>query len=178
MGLGDRHGENMLFDASSGDVVHVDFSCLFDKVHQSASCLAMSLQACCLAGGEYEKRHARTTCCCKCSLSGLMPLCSQTDMSESHSYHVVQGLTLEQPEVVPFRLTQNLVDGFGASGMEGVYRKSCEVTLQVSVLPTHAMAKFAGCTQLQAAILSESALSARPADIAGLRAVSAGLADL
>ena len=32
MGLGDRHGENMLFDASSGDVVHVDFSCLFDKV--------------------------------------------------------------------------------------------------------------------------------------------------
>lgn len=32
VGLGDRHGENMLFDASSGDVLHVDFSCLFDKV--------------------------------------------------------------------------------------------------------------------------------------------------
>lgn len=32
VGLGDRHGENLLLDASTGDVVHVDFSCLFDKV--------------------------------------------------------------------------------------------------------------------------------------------------
>lgn len=32
VGLGDRHGENILVDASSGDVVHVDFSCLFDRV--------------------------------------------------------------------------------------------------------------------------------------------------
>lgn len=47
VGLGDRHGENLLLDSVSGDVVHVDFSCLFDK-----------------------------------------------------------GITLQQPEVVPFRLTQ------------------------------------------------------------------------
>ena len=47
VGLGDRHGENILFDSTTGDCVHVDFSCLFDK-----------------------------------------------------------GLTLEKPEVVPFRLTQ------------------------------------------------------------------------
>ncbi|CAN7059710.1 unnamed protein product [Brassica rapa subsp. trilocularis] len=31
VGLGDRHGENILFDSTSGDCVHVDFSCLFDK---------------------------------------------------------------------------------------------------------------------------------------------------
>ncbi|KAK3852062.1 hypothetical protein Pcinc_041331, partial [Petrolisthes cinctipes] len=31
LGLGDRHGENILFDASSGDTVHVDFNCLFNK---------------------------------------------------------------------------------------------------------------------------------------------------
>lgn len=31
MGLGDRHGENILLDTGTGDVVHVDFSCLFDK---------------------------------------------------------------------------------------------------------------------------------------------------
>lgn len=31
VGLGDRHGENLLLDSASGDVVHVDFSCLFDK---------------------------------------------------------------------------------------------------------------------------------------------------
>lgn len=29
--LGDRHGENILFDSESGDVVHVDLNCLFDK---------------------------------------------------------------------------------------------------------------------------------------------------
>lgn len=39
--------------------------------------------------------------------------------------------------MVPFRLTQNLVDGFGASGVEGVYRKSCEVTLQVGSEGSH-----------------------------------------
>ncbi|XP_057837480.1 serine/threonine-protein kinase ATR isoform X2 [Cryptomeria japonica] len=31
VGLGDRHGENILFDSTTGDCVHVDFSCLFDK---------------------------------------------------------------------------------------------------------------------------------------------------
>jgi serine/threonine-protein kinase ATR len=31
VGLGDRHGENLLLDASSGALVQVDFDCLFDK---------------------------------------------------------------------------------------------------------------------------------------------------
>ena len=43
----------------------------------------------------------------------------------------MQGLTLAIPEMVPFRLTQNLVDAFGVSGYEGAYRRACEVTLQV-----------------------------------------------
>jgi hypothetical protein len=30
--LGDRHGENILFDSTNGDTVHVDFNCLFEKV--------------------------------------------------------------------------------------------------------------------------------------------------
>lgn len=30
--LGDRHGENILFEEGSGGVLHVDFNCLFDKV--------------------------------------------------------------------------------------------------------------------------------------------------
>jgi hypothetical protein len=30
--LGDRHGENILFDSLTGDTVHVDLNCLFDKV--------------------------------------------------------------------------------------------------------------------------------------------------
>ena len=36
-------------------------------------------------------------------------------------------LNLQVPEVVPFRLTHNQVDGFGPLGIEGPYRISCEV---------------------------------------------------
>ena len=35
------------------------------------------------------------------------------------------------PEVVPFRLTQNIVDGFGPLGTEGPFRISCEVALRM-----------------------------------------------
>jgi Phosphatidylinositol 3- and 4-kinase len=31
--LGDRHCENILLDSNTGDVVHVDFNCLFEKVN-------------------------------------------------------------------------------------------------------------------------------------------------
>ena len=37
VGLGDRHGENILLDSSTGDAVHVDFAFLFDRV--SALCI-------------------------------------------------------------------------------------------------------------------------------------------
>ncbi|RAL13613.1 protein kinase MEC1 [Aspergillus homomorphus CBS 101889] len=70
LGLGDRHGENILFEEGTGGVLHVDFNCLFDK-----------------------------------------------------------GLTFDKPELVPFRLTQNMVDAFGAYGYNGPYRKTCEISL-------------------------------------------------
>lgn len=38
--LGDRHCENILLDTNSGDVVHVDFNCLFEKVGLSSHLLA------------------------------------------------------------------------------------------------------------------------------------------
>ncbi|KAI1796128.1 hypothetical protein LXA43DRAFT_880633 [Ganoderma leucocontextum] len=72
LGLGDRHCENILLDTNSGDVIHVDFDCLFEK-----------------------------------------------------------GQALETPEIVPFRLTHNIVDGFGVTGVEGFFRISCEVTLRL-----------------------------------------------
>ncbi len=46
-----------------------------------------------------------------------------------------QGLTLARPEVVPFRLTQNMIDGFGVAGQEGVFRRAAEITLQARALP-------------------------------------------
>ncbi|XP_041988824.1 serine-protein kinase ATM [Aricia agestis] len=42
-----------------------------------------------------------------------------------------QGKTLPTPETVPFRLTQDIVAGFGCSGVDGVFRKCCEKTLQL-----------------------------------------------
>ena len=72
LGLGDRHGENILLEESTGGVFHVDFNCLFDK-----------------------------------------------------------GLTFEKPELVPFRLTHNMVDAMGPYGYEGPFRKSSELTLSL-----------------------------------------------
>ena len=40
-----------------------------------------------------------------------------------------KGKTFEKPEEVPFRLTHNMVDAFGAYGYDGPYRKACELTL-------------------------------------------------
>lgn len=31
LGLGDRHGENLLIDVTNGDAIHVDFNLLFNK---------------------------------------------------------------------------------------------------------------------------------------------------
>ncbi|KAK3079557.1 hypothetical protein LTS18_004565, partial [Coniosporium uncinatum] len=72
LGLGDRHGENILLEAGTGGVFHVDFNCLFDK-----------------------------------------------------------GLTFEKPELVPFRLTHNMVDAFGSYGVEGPFRIAAEITLKI-----------------------------------------------
>lgn len=72
IGLGDRHGENILIDTTNGECVHVDFDCLFDK-----------------------------------------------------------GLKLAKPEIVPFRLTPNMIDAFGITGYEGVFRRVGEVTMQL-----------------------------------------------
>jgi serine/threonine-protein kinase ATR len=69
LGLGDRHGENVLLEEGNGGTFHVDFNCLFDK-----------------------------------------------------------GLTFEKPELVPFRLTHNMVDAMGPQGVEGGFRKSAELT--------------------------------------------------
>ncbi|XP_028138214.2 serine-protein kinase ATM-like [Diabrotica virgifera virgifera] len=42
-----------------------------------------------------------------------------------------QGRVLPTPETVPFRLTRDMVDAMGVSGVEGIFRKSCERTMEV-----------------------------------------------
>lgn len=41
------------------------------------------------------------------------------------------GKLLRTPEKMPFRLTRDVEDGMGIDGVEGVFRKSCEVTMQL-----------------------------------------------
>ena len=42
-----------------------------------------------------------------------------------------QGRVLKTPEIVPFRLTRDIVDGMGPAGVEGVFRRCCEETMKV-----------------------------------------------
>jgi serine/threonine-protein kinase ATR len=46
-----------------------------------------------------------------------------------------KGLTFEKPELVPFRLTHNMVDAMGPQGVEGPFRKAAE--LVYSILRQH-----------------------------------------
>ncbi|KAG5513154.1 hypothetical protein PMAC_001523 [Pneumocystis sp. 'macacae'] len=72
LGLGDRHGYNILIDKTSGEIVHIDLGVAFD-----------------------------------------------------------QGKFLPIPEIVPFRLTRDIVDGMGIIRTEGVFRRCCEFVLNV-----------------------------------------------
>jgi ataxia telangiectasia mutated family protein len=42
-----------------------------------------------------------------------------------------KGKLLPVPELVPFRLTEDMVDGFGTAGTDGVFRRCAEETLRV-----------------------------------------------
>jgi ataxia telangiectasia mutated family protein len=43
----------------------------------------------------------------------------------------VQGKLLPIPELVPFRMTRDMVDGMGISGTSGVFQRCAEETLRV-----------------------------------------------
>jgi ataxia telangiectasia mutated family protein len=59
------------------------------------------------------------------------------DLTTAEHVHIDLGVAFEQgkllptPERVPFRLTRDIVDGFGVSGTEGVFRRCAESTLKV-----------------------------------------------
>jgi phosphatidylinositol kinase/protein kinase (PI-3 family) len=67
------------------------------------------------------------------------------DMGTAELVHIDLGIAFDQgqllptPETVPFRLTRDIVDGMGVSGVEGVFRRCCESTLRVMRLNTEGL---------------------------------------
>lgn len=59
------------------------------------------------------------------------------DYSTGKPIHIDLGVAFDQgrllpiPELVPFRLTRDVVDGFGITGVDGLFRRSCESTYSV-----------------------------------------------
>ncbi|GHJ83815.1 hypothetical protein NliqN6_0217 [Naganishia liquefaciens] len=72
VGLGDRHGSNIMINTKTGEILHIDLGIAFD-----------------------------------------------------------QGGDLAIPERVPFRLTNDMIDGLGSFGVEGVFKRCCEQTLRL-----------------------------------------------
>ena len=59
------------------------------------------------------------------------------DLTSAEVIHIDLGVAFEQgkllaiPETIPFRLTPDVVDGMGSTGIEGIFRRCCEITMQV-----------------------------------------------
>uniref|UniRef100_A0A4W3HS88 non-specific serine/threonine protein kinase n=1 Tax=Callorhinchus milii TaxID=7868 RepID=A0A4W3HS88_CALMI len=92
----------------------------------------------------FEKRLAYTrsvaTSSIVCYIVGLGDRHVQNILIDEESAELVhidlgvafeQGKILPTPETVPFRLTRDIVDGMGITGVEGVFRRCCEKTMEV-----------------------------------------------
>lgn len=59
------------------------------------------------------------------------------DRSTGEPIHIDLGIAFDQgrllpiPELVPFRLTRDMIDGFGVTGVDGLFRRSCEKVYSV-----------------------------------------------
>lgn len=92
-------------------------------------------------GLPYYSLHARAclpTCLATCLPTCMcVPACVLLTLRVAQVVHIdlgiafEQGLFLQTAERVPFRLTPNIVDGMGAAGVEGTFRRCCETTMQV-----------------------------------------------
>ncbi len=91
-----------------------------------------------------ERRLAYTRSCATSAMVGyilgLGDRHVQNILIDKHSaemIHIDLGIAFEQgkilptPETVPFRLTRDIIDGFGPSGVEGTFRRCAETTLKV-----------------------------------------------
>lgn len=76
----------------------------------------------------------------------------QAFSSEHHAYSCsmpfrinLKGETFEVPEIVPFRLTHNMVNGMGPMGTEGLFRRACEVTMRLMRDQREPLMRYGNC---------------------------------
>ncbi|XP_072019634.1 serine-protein kinase ATM-like [Amphiura filiformis] len=92
----------------------------------------------------FERRLAYTRSVATCSIVGYVVGLGDRhvqniliDCNTAELVHIDLGVAFEQgrilptPETIPFRLTRDLVDGMGVAGVEGVYRRCCEKTMEL-----------------------------------------------
>ena len=71
---------------------------------------------------------------CMCSIAMFTTFISEHTAEVIHidfGFAFEQSKILPTPETVPFRLTRDIIDGFGPTGVEGTFRKSAEATMKV-----------------------------------------------
>lgn len=102
VGLGDRHSSNILIDQATAEVVHIDLGVAFEQ-------------------GLMLKTPERVGFQC----AYLFPLLFFSCLS------ILPRLIWNCHCQVPFRLTRDIIDGMGVTGVEGVFRRCCEETLSV-----------------------------------------------
>jgi phosphatidylinositol kinase/protein kinase (PI-3 family) len=90
LGLGDRHPFNILIDMSTAELIHIDLGLAFDQVRVSCGLLVIKLMLCWVV---------------------LIVLPETHSCSPHSTLMFIQAKLLKIPETIPFRLTQDIVDG-------------------------------------------------------------------
>lgn len=96
IGLGDRHLDNVLIDMTTGEVVHIDYNVCFEKGNLKNALSYSNERFLFLA------------------------------IKRNNLNFYLKGKSLRVPEKVPFRMTHNIETALGVTGVEGVFRLSCE----------------------------------------------------
>lgn len=100
---------NILIDQATAEVVHIDLGVAFEQ-------------------GLMLKTPERV-CFYVCSYLSITFCVIYYFNHLQDSYHLMFCLPLNYQ--VPFRLTRDIIDGMGVTGVEGVFRRCCEKTLSV-----------------------------------------------
>ena len=130
MGLGDRHVQNILIDKQSAELIHIDLGNVL------YSCSPFLFPSFSLSFFPFIPPFIPFFLPLSPPISLLLSLLlfllpSILNLFSNTGVAFEQGRTLPTPEVIPFRLTRDLVSGMGLTGVVGVFQRCCEETMEV-----------------------------------------------